>query len=149
LFLILSCGTLQAEPLGEIQADAQSVRIRVQALPLKTVLDQVTKKSGVRFLIPESLTERSVTARIVAHDWKEAVQTLLTDFSRVEMWNEDLKKSWIQLFDEGKSQPFNSGTSPESIGQGKQVESQEALTTAKIRPKPAWRCFSLTGPPKC
>jgi len=149
LILMLSCGTLQAEPLAEIQADGKSVRIRIQALPLGTVLDQVTKKSGVRFSVPDSLTKTSVTASIEAKDWKEALQTLFTDFSRVEFWNEDLNKSWIQLFAESQSQPFNSGPSPDPIRQGKRVESQEVLTTVEIRPKPAWRCFSLTGPPKC
>lgn len=151
LLLILSCGTLQANPLNEIRADAQNVRIRVQALPLGEVLDQVTAKSGVRFIVPQSLIVRSVTANIKTKDWKEAVQDLLTDFSRVEMWDEDLKKSRIQLIAVGQPQPSSRSSSLAPVRQRRQVE--PVLKTVEIKPpptpKPAWRCFSLTSKKKC
>ncbi len=86
-------------PQLNIQADNQGVTILAKDYPLGKLLEAIHKKTGVQFRVPEPLNTVPVNARILARDWRSALQKLFRENSRFEKWGKILETSKIWLYE--------------------------------------------------
>ena len=81
-------------------------------LPLEEVLKDISVKTGITFILANSVSDQTVYAPAKTINWKSAVKQLLRDYSTLQIWSDDLAKSRIWIFGQGQ---YNSTTS-QSVG---------------------------------
>lgn len=93
-----------AEPVkpAETPQDKSNISLEFQGKTLKQALDSIKEKTGIQFKISEALGQKTVLNDIKAESWKTAVQKLLQNYNKVEMWQDDLAKSQIMIVGESE-----------------------------------------------
>lgn len=83
-----------------ITQDQSGVSLAFQGKTLKQALDTIKDKTGIQFKISDTLSQKTVPNDVKAENWKAAVQKLLQNYNKVEMWQEDLTKSQVWIMRE-------------------------------------------------
>lgn len=88
-----------------ITQDKSGVSLAFQGKTIKQALDSIKEKTGIQFRITDALGQKTVPYDVKAENWKTAVQKLLQNYNKIEMWQEDLTKSqvWIVRESEGET----------------------------------------------
>ena len=88
-----------------IYQDKQGVYIKFDSIELQQAAQEITDKTGIVFTLGYGIRKKSLTTNIQAGDWKTAISKLFTDYTRVEVWNEDLANSRIWILKENSGSP--------------------------------------------
>ena len=75
----------------------KGISLRFENLSLISVLQNIHEETGILFYIDPSMETIPFSATIQADDWEAAARQLLKEFSRVEVWTDNLQTSrvWV------------------------------------------------------
>ena len=73
----------------------KGISLRFENLSLISVLQNIHEETGILFYIDPSIETIPFSATIQADDWEAAARQLLKEFSRVEVWIDNLQTSRI------------------------------------------------------
>ncbi|CAI8734762.1 reprolysin-like metallopeptidase [Methylocaldum szegediense] len=76
-----------AETSGALTIDAGGIHLSARNIPLDKLLRELARSSGIAFVHPENLKDRSITARADANDWATIVRVALQGFNYAERLN--------------------------------------------------------------
>ena len=94
----------QSASKSSIKSTSKGIQLRFQDYPLGELLKNIHDETGIRFNLSSQMTAIPVSVNVAARNWKNSVQKLIADYSRVEVWTNQPKTSQIWLM-EGK--PYN------------------------------------------
>ena len=83
----------------------KGISLRFENLSLISVLQNIQEETGIMFSIDPSMETLPFSANIQADDWKAAARQLLKEFSRVEVWTDNLQTSRIWVISGQGSEP--------------------------------------------
>ena len=75
----------------------QGISLRFENLSLINVLRNIQEETGILFSIDPALETVPFSATVQADNWEAAVHELLKEFSRVEVWTDNLETSRIWI----------------------------------------------------
>ena len=87
---------------SSINATSKGIQFHFRDYPLGEILRNIHDESGIRFNLAPQMRDTSISIDIESKSWKNSVQKLIVDFSRLEVWTNQLKTSRIWLM---KSMP--------------------------------------------
>ena len=75
----------------------KGISLRFENLSLISVLQNIQEETGILFSIDPSMKTVPFSVTIQADDWEAAARQLLKEFSRVEVWTDNLQTSrvWV------------------------------------------------------
>ena len=76
----------------------KSISLRFENLSLINVLKNIQEETGISFFIDPEMETVPFSATVQAENWKAAVKLLLKDFSRIEVWTDNLNTSRVWLY---------------------------------------------------
>ena len=76
----------------------KSISLRFENLSLINVLQNIQEETGISFSTDPKIETVPFSATVQAENWKAAVKLLLKDFSRIEVWTDNLNTSRIWLY---------------------------------------------------
>ena len=65
------------------------VTIRAHHVSLPVLLKSIESQSGIGFKVRGSMKNKPISVDVKAETWSDAVQKVLVDYSRVELWGRD------------------------------------------------------------
>ncbi|GEM_PF-3197795 len=80
-------------------SERKTVKLRYQNKSFEYVLNDISKRTGIRFTYKAAAFDDRITTKIKAPDWPSALKQLLENYSRIEMWSSDLKESKIWIIE--------------------------------------------------
>ena len=83
----------------------KGISLRFENLSLISVLQNIQEETGILFYIDPSMETIPFSATIQADDWEAAARQLLKEFSRVEVWTDNLQTSRVWVMSGQGSQP--------------------------------------------
>jgi hypothetical protein len=83
----------------------KGISLRFENLSLISVLQNIQEETGILFYIDPSMETIPLSATIQADDWEAAARQLLKEFSRVEVWTDNLQTSRVWVMSGQGSQP--------------------------------------------
>jgi hypothetical protein len=83
----------------------KGISLRFENLSLISVLQNIQEETGILFYIDPSMETIPFSATIQEDDWGAAAQQLLKEFSRVEVWTDNLQTSRVWVMSGQGSQP--------------------------------------------
>jgi hypothetical protein len=83
----------------------KGISLRFENLSLISVLQNIQEETGILFYIDPSMETIPFRATIQADDWEAAARQLLKEFSRVEVWTDNLQTSRVWVMAGQGSQP--------------------------------------------
>ena len=86
----------------------KGISLRFENLSLISVLQNIQEETGILFSIDPSMETIPFSATIQADDWEAAARQLLKEFSRVEVWTDNLQTSRVWVMSGQGSQPDDS-----------------------------------------
>jgi hypothetical protein len=84
-------------PKGSINATPKGIQLHFRAYPLGEVLRNIHDEAGIRFKLAPQMKNNPIYVDIEAKNWEKSVKKLIVDFSRLEVWTNQLKTSRIWL----------------------------------------------------
>ncbi len=88
-----------------IYQDKNGIHIKFDSIELQQAAQEITDKTGIIFTLGYGIRNKNLTADIQADDWKTAITRLFTDYTRVEVWSDDLVNSRIWILQENSGSP--------------------------------------------
>ncbi len=76
----------------------KSISLRFENLSLINVLQNIQEETGISFSTDPELETVPFSATVKAENWETAVKLLLKDFSRIEVWTDNLNTSRVWLY---------------------------------------------------
>ena len=76
----------------------KSISLRFENLSLINVLQNIQEETGISFSTDPEMETVPFSATVQAENWKAAVKLLLKDFSRIEVWTDNLNTSRVWLY---------------------------------------------------
>ena len=80
------------------EAANKSISLRFENLSLINVLQNIQEETGISFFTDPKMETVPLSATVQAKNWKAAVKLLLKDFSRIEVWTDNLNTSRVWLY---------------------------------------------------
>lgn len=93
--------TTPPNPVYKSKTEPNGISIQFEDLTLLDVLQNIQEETGILFSVDPSLETVPFSARIQADNWETAIRQLLKEFSRVEVWTDDLATSRVWLLSGG------------------------------------------------
>jgi hypothetical protein len=87
--------TIPPNPTYKSTTEPQGISLQFEDLTLLDVLRNIQEETGILFSIDPTLETVPFNARIQADNWEAAIRELLKEFSRVEVWTDNLETSRI------------------------------------------------------
>jgi len=128
-----------------ITQNSEGVSIRFHNQTLKAVLQEISNQTGIKFNLNYSVSETPIQIDITAPDWRQAINALLGNQSRLEFWTGDpaTSKFWlmegslydvesVKKLDKGKATVSANGENP-SVNQNK-IPADATQKTLSILP---------------
>ena len=84
-------------PSYNSEVEPKGISLRFENLSLINVLRNIQEETGILFSIDPSLETVPFSATVQADNWEAAVNELLKEFSRVEVWTDNLETSRIWI----------------------------------------------------
>ncbi len=79
-----------------VRKEQGKVKINVENIPLKQVLEMINYHSGINFQGYSEQFDKKITVNIDANSWPEAIKELLIDFGKIEVGDgKQLKTVWL------------------------------------------------------
>ncbi len=100
LIFVLGIGSLALGAEPSIQYSGQ--------ISIGKILKDISSKTGIKFIMSDEVSRQVIQAHVKADNWKSAVHQLLSEFSTLESWNENLASSKVWVY--GKEFAGNSET---------------------------------------
>lgn len=100
LFVDLSPAHSGESPLigiGKTSSGVEGVIIKAIDVSLADLLKKIESQSGIDFKINSGLLDESISVDIEATTWTKAVQEVLKDYNRVELWGRDQKLTGVYV----------------------------------------------------
>ncbi len=94
----------QSAQQNSINSTPKGIQLHFRDYPLGEILKNIHDESGIRFNLSPQMAKKPISIDIEAKHWKNSVQKLIEDFSRVEVWTNHPKTSRIWLLE---SNPYN------------------------------------------
>ena len=76
----------------------KSISLRFENLSLINVLQNIQEETGISFSTDPEIETLPFSATVQAENWEAAVKLLLKDFSRIEVWTDNLNTSRVWLY---------------------------------------------------
>ena len=76
----------------------KSISLRFENLSLINVLQNIQEETGISFSTDPEMETIPFSATVQAKSWEAAVKLLLKDFSRIEVWTDNLNTSRVWLY---------------------------------------------------
>ena len=76
----------------------KNISLRFENLSLIKILQNIQEETGISFSIDPKMETVSFSATVQAENWEAAIKELLKDFSRIEVWTENLNTSRVWLY---------------------------------------------------
>jgi len=83
--------------IGRINSGVQGIIIKSKGVSLTDLLNKIETQSGIDFKINNGLLEESISVDVEAATWTKAVQEVLKDYNRVELWGRDRKLTGVYV----------------------------------------------------
>ena len=80
------------------EAANKSISLRFENLSLINVLQNIQEETGISFSTDPKMETIPFSATVKAENWETAVKLLLKDFSRIEVWTDNLNTSRVWLY---------------------------------------------------
>ena len=80
------------------EATNKSISLRFENLSLINVLQNIQEETGISFSTDPEIETIPFSATVQAENWETAVKLLLKDFSRIEVWTDNLNTSRVWLY---------------------------------------------------
>ena len=80
------------------EAANKSISLRFENLSLINVLQNIQEETGISFSTDPEMETIPFSATVKAENWEKAVKLLLKDFSRIEVWTDNLNTSRVWLY---------------------------------------------------
>ena len=80
------------------EAANKSISLRFENLSLINVLQNIQEETGISFSTAPEMETIPYSATVKAENWETAVKLLLKDFSRIEVWTDNLNTSRVWLY---------------------------------------------------
>ena len=80
------------------EAANKSISLRFENLSLINVLQNIQEETGISFSTDPEMETVPFSATVQAENWEAAVKLLLKDFSRIEVWTDNLNTSRVWLY---------------------------------------------------
>jgi len=90
-------------PVYKSKVEPKGISLQFEDLTLLDVLRNIQEETGILFAIDPSLETVPFSARIQANNWEAAIRELLKEFSRVEVWTDNLATSRVWLLSGGRN----------------------------------------------
>ena len=74
------------------------ISLRFENLSLINVLQNIQEETGISFSTDPEIETLPFSATVQAENWEAAVKLLLKDFSRIEVWTDNLNNSRVWLY---------------------------------------------------
>jgi len=84
-------------PESSINATTKGIQLHFQDYPLGEILKNIHDEAGIHFNLSPKMANNSISIHIEAKNWKNSVQKLIADYSRLEVWTNQPKTSRIWL----------------------------------------------------
>ena len=94
----------QSTSKSSITSTSKGIQLHFRDYPLGEILKNIHDETGIRFNLSPRMAKKSISIDIKAKYWKNSVQKLIKDYSRVEVWTNQPKTSQIWLLE---SNPYN------------------------------------------
>ncbi len=78
----------------------KSISLRFENLSLINVLQNIQEETGISFSTDPEMETVPFSATVQAENWEAAIKLLLKDFSRIEVWTDNLNTSRVWLYQE-------------------------------------------------
>ena len=76
----------------------KSISLRFENLSLINVLQNIQEETGISFSTDPEMGTTPFSATVKAENWETAVKLLFKDFSRIEVWTDNLNTSRVWLY---------------------------------------------------
>ena len=86
-------------PQNSINSTTKGIQLHFRDYPLGDILKNIHDETGIFFDIPPQMANSAVSIDIEAKNWKNSVQKLIADYSRLEVWTNQPKTSRIWLME--------------------------------------------------
>ena len=83
---------------SKTEVTKKSIRLRFENLSLINVLQNIQEETGISFSTDPEIETIPFSATVQAENWETAVKLLLKDFSRIEVWTDNLNTSRVWLY---------------------------------------------------
>ena len=80
------------------EAANKSISLRFENLSLINVLQNIQEETGISFSTDPEMETVPFSATVQAENWEVTIKLLLRDFSRIEVWTDNLKTSRVWLY---------------------------------------------------
>ena len=94
----------QSTSKSSITSTSKGIQLHFRDYPLGEILKNIHDETGIRFNLSPGMETSLISLDIEAKHWKNSVQKLIQDYSRVEIWTNQPKTSQIWLVE---SNPYN------------------------------------------
>lgn len=110
----------------ETDSGLNSVTIKAQQVSLPDLLDKIATQSGIDFKVRGSMMKESISVDVQAENWTEAVQKVLVDYSRVELWGRDKMLTGVYVLE-----PLNPEDDPNLRTNFNEANNRKAVRTSQ------------------
>lgn len=139
--VVLSRANLSAFNERMITITPYGIRIQIKDCSLLEVLQHIDHMSGIRFSLSGAIKEDSIMATIDAPDWPAAVQSLLSSFNTVEVWDKTGSRL-LKVYILGRNEQQNAAAGPADSSIGGNNQETDEMHFSDIPP-----LSSLPPPP--
>ncbi|MZH03797.1 MAG: hypothetical protein F3743_00160 [Nitrospinae bacterium] len=121
------------------EVESKSISLRFENLSLINVLQNIQEETGIFFSISPEMETVPFSATIQAENWEAAVKELLKDFSRIEVWTDNLESSrvWVLSGQEVQQGDFKRDGEIRLSRQAAEPRSKPGVQKQRFRPAPA------------
>ncbi|MCH8156523.1 MAG: hypothetical protein IID18_02015 [Nitrospinae bacterium] len=89
----------QPIPQSRIDSTSKGIQLRFQDYPLGELLQNIQRETGIQFNLPPRMAAVPVSVTVTADNWESAVRKLIGDYSRVEVWTNQLQTTRVWLME--------------------------------------------------
>ena len=90
--------SIQSDTSRNMEIADKSISLRFENLSLINVLQNIQEETGISFSTDPEMETVPFSATVQAENWEAAVKLLLKDFSRIEVWTDNLNTSRVWLY---------------------------------------------------
>ena len=121
------------------EVESKSISLRFENLSLINVLQNIQEETGIFFSISPEMETVPFSATIQAENWEAAVKELLKDFSRIEVWTDNLESSrvWVLSGQEVQQGDFKRDGEIRLSRQAAEPRPKPEVQKQRFRPAPA------------